>query len=199
MEGRGFTGAPRSKRARSEASEAGRRRIARRRLRLLSGRGAYPSLSSQAMDKREATVTWRNELVFDAQVGSHTILFDSAAAAGPSPKTTLLAAVAGCTAMDVMAILRKQRQPVTGLVVRAEGPLAEDHPKRFTEIQVVYEVHGPGVSRQAVERAVTLSQEKYCSVSDNVRRETSLTYRIELVDDGGGDPAAPTGVTPGVS
>src|SRR3972149_5853888 len=83
---------------------------------------------------------------------------------GPTPMDLLLAALAGCTAMDVVSILRKSRQPFTGLVVRVDGEQAPDHPHRYTRLALTYEVHGAGVDRRAVERAVALSEERYCSV-----------------------------------
>jgi putative redox protein len=138
------------------------------------------------MARKQATVTWLSDMTFDAEMGSHHILMDSAATAeascGPSPMQLVLAAVAGCTAMDVVSILRKSRQPFTRVTVRAEGEQAEDHPRRYTHVTLVYEVHGEGLDPTAVERAVRLSDERYCSVSASLKEPVTVSTRIELHD-----------------
>jgi putative redox protein len=138
------------------------------------------------MSRKEVTVTWLNDLTFDAQLGRHHLMLDSAAspetARGPSPVQLVLAGVAGCTAMDVVSILRKARQPFTSVAVRAEGESAADHPRRFTHVTLVYEVRGPGVDPAVVARAVQLSEERYCSVSATLRERVMVSTRIELPD-----------------
>ena len=137
---------------------------------------------------KEVTVTWLARMSLDARMDGHHVLMDARGAEGddrgPTPVDLLLAAVAGCTAMDVVSILRKKRQPFTGLVVRASGERAEGHPYRFTHITLTYEVHGSGVDLAAVERAVELSDEKYCSVSATLREQTRVTTRVVLVAEG---------------
>jgi putative redox protein len=138
------------------------------------------------MVTKQATVTWLTGMSFDAQMGEHHILVDthppSGNDRGPSPMELLLASLAACTAMDVVSILTKGRQPFTGLVVRVEGERAEDHPHRYTRCTLVYEVHGTGVDLKAVERAVALSEEKYCSVSATFKQAAEIVTRIELHD-----------------
>lgn len=133
-----------------------------------------------------ATVTWLSGMTFDAQMGAHHVTMDTKPPDGadraPSPVELALASLAACTAMDVVSILRKSRQPFTGLTVRAEGVRAEEHPRRYTQVTLVYEVHGEGVDRRAVERAVALSEEKYCSVSATFRESTAIDTRVELID-----------------
>jgi putative redox protein len=107
---------------------------------------------------------------------------------GPGPMDMALAALAGCTALDVVSILRKARQPFTGLVVRAEGERAEDHPRRYTRVTVTFEVFGRGVDRGAVERAVALSDERYCSVSATFREPTEIRTVVVLRGGDGPEP-----------
>ena len=138
------------------------------------------------MNKKEVTVTWLSDMTFDAQLGRHHLMLDSAAtpesARGPSPVQLVLAGAAGCTAMDVVSILRKARQPFTSVTVRAEAESAADHPRRFTHVVLVYEIRGAGVDPAVVARAVQLSEERYCSVSATLREPVTVTTRIELPD-----------------
>jgi putative redox protein len=133
-----------------------------------------------------ASVSWLDRMTFDGQVRGHHVLVDSPGDAGndrgPSPVELVLIGLAGCTAMDVVSILQKKRQPFTDVVVRAEGQQADDHPHRYTSIRLVYEVTGTGVDRAAVERAVELSEQKYCSVSATLKLATDITTEIVLRD-----------------
>jgi putative redox protein len=132
-----------------------------------------------------ATITWLGGMTFDAESRGHHLMTDSVGGVGkdrgPTPTELLLMGLAGCTAMDVVSILQKKRQPVTGVVVRAEGEQADEHPHRFTRIVVTYEVAGEGVELAAVERAVALSEDKYCSVAATLREPTEILTRIVLV------------------
>jgi putative redox protein len=96
----------------------------------------------------------------------HVVAFDDEeGGTGPRPTEVLLSALAACTAMDVMSILRKKRQPVEGYRVRVDGEQSEEHPRVFTDIHVVHEVRGGDVDPAAVRRAVELSASRYCAIS----------------------------------
>jgi len=140
------------------------------------------------MASKSISLTWLRDRTFVAQLGAHHVVIDSAEGGrdsrGPSPMDLALAALAGCTAIDVISILEKQRQPITDLIIRVEGERADEHPRRYTRVTVTYEVHGAGLSRPAVERAVQLSEEKYCSVSATFREPTEIVSQIVLVEDG---------------
>lgn len=131
------------------------------------------------MAVKDVTVTHLSGSTFDAEMAGQHVMFGNDGR-GPGPMDLALAALAGCTAIDVASILRKSRQPFTGLVVRAEGERAEDHPRRYTRVTVTYEVHGAGVDRAAVERAVQLSDERYCSVSATFRQPTDIRTVVVL-------------------
>jgi putative redox protein len=131
-----------------------------------------------------ASAEWKQGMRFDGRSESgHTIHFDADAAhtAGPSPMEAVLAALCGCTSVDVVSILQKKREPFTGLVVSAEAKQAEEPPRVFTHIRLVYHVSG-NVSRKAVEDAVALSKNKYCSVSKMLEKSADIEFVIEYAD-----------------
>jgi putative redox protein len=113
----------------------------------------------------------------------NTILFDadSAHTHGPSPMEAVLMALCGCTSVDVVSILQKKRQPLTGLRVTAVAEQAPAPPRVFTRIQLTYAVSGQ-LSRKAVEDAVALSKDKYCSVSKMLEKSVDIDYEIVYAD-----------------
>ena len=131
----------------------------------------------------DAKVTWIEDRRFLGRSPSgHGLVLDgSAEKLGPSPMELLLIGLAGCTAYDVLSILDKKRQAVSGREVTARAERAEEPPRVFTAIEVLYVVRGRGIKPKAVEDAIRLSEEKYCSASvmlgQTARIETS--YRIE--------------------
>lgn len=120
-----------------------------------------------------------NERYIGEASSRHAIVMDTAAekTAG-TPMELVLIALCGCTASDVVGILRKKREPFTGLEVSAKGERASGYPAVYTEIKLVYSVRGK-VSRKAVEDAVRLSKEKYCSVSAMLEKTAKITSEIE--------------------
>lgn len=136
-------------------------------------------------DKKTARIVWKGtDLAFTGTLGSgyEFDLSSLANQAAGSPMEFLLAAVAGCTAVDVVNTLRKMRQPLDGLAVEISGVRAEEHPRVYTEVSITYVVHGKSIEAQAVERAITLSKEKYCSASAMFERAGVILhsdYRIE--------------------
>jgi putative redox protein len=133
-----------------------------------------------------AKVTWVEDKRFVGRASSgHAIVVDaSAEKLGSSPMELLLIGMAGCTAYDVMSILEKKRQSVTGLEVRAQAERAEEPPKVYTTIQVEYVLLGRDIKPKAVEDAIRLSEEKYCSASVMLGKmaQISTSYRIEEED-----------------
>jgi putative redox protein len=128
----------------------------------------------------QASVRWKQQTQFDGQAGSgHSIKVDGDSRAGNSPMELVLIALCGCTAYDVVTILQKKREPLTGVEVGARAEKAPTPPSVFTEIKLTYHVAG-NVSRKAVEDAVRLSEEKYCSVAAMLSKTAKITYEIEL-------------------
>jgi putative redox protein len=131
----------------------------------------------------EAKVTWVEDRRFVGQSSSgHAVVVDgSMDKLGPSPMELVLIGMVGCTAYDVVGILEKKRQAVTGLEVSARAERAEEPPRVYTDIQVEYVVHGRDVQPKAVEDAIHLSKEKYCSASIMLAKTARITtsFRIE--------------------
>ncbi len=123
---------------------------------------------------------------FDAEPGSGSRIVmdvgeqDGGQNAGPSPMELLLVALAGCTGMDVITILRKKRQKVTGYTVSVRGVRREEHPQTFTEISVEHMVAGHGVSPDAVQRAIALSETKYCPVGATLAKTATITHNFKI-------------------
>jgi putative redox protein len=122
-------------------------------------------------------------LVFDADTGDGTgFAMDSAREPeGASPVDTLLAALGGCCGMDVIGILRKKRQDVTGYELVVSGERRDEHPRAFTRIEVVHRVRGRNLSGAAIEEAMRLSDTRYCSVYATLAPAVPITSRYEII------------------
>jgi putative redox protein len=132
--------------------------------------------------KKTATVVWKQGLDFNTVVGSGAEFSMGSSTFGASPMEMVLAAAAGCSAMDVISILAKKRQKVSGFSVAITGLRTEEYPMVFTEIDLLYVVSGENIDPTAVARAIELSQTKYCSVSIMLQRAGIIIrtdYRIE--------------------
>ena len=139
------------------------------------------------MARKTATVTLDgDDLRFVARSGSgHALVLDDGRGdTGPRPAELIPMALAGCTAMDVISILRKKRQEVTSYEVRAEGIQMDDHPNAFTRIDVVHVVEGPAPDVDAVRRAIELSATKYCSVGATLSSGITEIHHGYVVRDG---------------
>ena len=131
----------------------------------------------------EATALWTDNERFIGQATSgHALVTDAAKdKTANSPMELVLIALCGCTAADVNGILRKKREPFTILEVRAQAERATGYPAVYTEIKLTYRVGGK-VSPKAVEDAVRLSKEKYCSVSAMLEKTAKITTAIEYLE-----------------
>src|ERR1700686_5482378 len=130
----------------------------------------------------EAKTTWIEKQRFSGVSDSgHTIVVDGDKAAGNSPMELVLIGLCGCTGYDVVSILQKKREPFTSLEIRAEAERAVEPPSVYTKIKLIYRIGGK-VSRKAVEGAVRLSKEKYCSVSALLAKTAKIPAEIEYAD-----------------
>ena len=129
-----------------------------------------------------ARALWTDKDRFLGEAASgHALIVDCGSEkSASSPVELVLIALCACTASDVVSILRKKREPFTSVEVRATGERSEDFPKVFTTIRVIYRVTGK-VTHKAMEDAVRLSKEKYCSVSAMLEKTAKITYTIEHV------------------
>jgi putative redox protein len=129
-----------------------------------------------------AKTTWiENHRFTGISDSGHSIMVDGDKAGGNSPMELVLMGLCGCTGYDVVSILQKKREPFTSLEVRAEAERAPEPPSVYTTIKLIYRVAGK-VSRKAMEDAVHLSKEKYCSVSAMLEKTAKITAEIEYVD-----------------
>ena len=135
-----------------------------------------------------AKVSWVDGALFVAEGGSgHTITMDGAADIGgrnlaSRPMEVMLIGMGGCTAIDVVSMLKKQRQDIEGVEVALSGERAGEHPMVYTEVKVVYTVRGRKLNRALVERAVSLSDEKYCSATAMFKKTAKVTHEVILVE-----------------
>jgi putative redox protein len=131
----------------------------------------------------EAKAVWTDNHRFIAESNSgHAIVVDGDKVTGNSPMELVLIGLCGCTGYDVASILQKKREPFTNLEVWAEAERAEQPPSVYTAIKLIYKVRGK-VSRKAIEDAVALSKEKYCSVSAMLEKTAKITAEIEIRED----------------
>ena len=134
-------------------------------------------------------VKWIEDVCFLAETESgHALVMDGAPEGGgrnlgARPMETVLAGTGGCTAYDVMTILRKARQPVKHCELRIDADRAAEDPKVFTRIHFHFIVTGSGVRKEHVERAIHLSAEKYCSASIMLAKTATVTHDFEIVED----------------
>jgi putative redox protein len=130
-------------------------------------------------------------LSFDVETGSgHHIILDTTEAgvsknAGPSPMETLLVGLAGCSAMDILALLRKKRQNVSAYEVRVQGKRAQEHPKVFVEIALEHILTGHNIQPEAVQRSIQLSEERYCGASAMLGETATITHTLRILEEEG--------------
>lgn len=146
----------------------------------------------------ECTVRWTglSGMTFLAETGSgHVVAMDGAVEGGgrnlaPRPMELLLAGTGGCTAYDVVLILRKSHQDIRGCDVTLQSERAEKEPKVFTRINFHFTVRGRNLKPNLVERAIKLSHEKYCSASIMLEKTAEMTHTFEIIEDGAPPEAA---------
>jgi len=127
-----------------------------------------------------ATLEWQGDLRFAASSAGAFLTLDGSSAAGPSPVQALAFSIASCMAMDVVDIIKKGRHPVQGVTVSFLGDRAQTTPHRFVRIALTFTIRG-GVPGSAIERAIALSREKYCSVSNSLRQDIELLTSYEVL------------------
>lgn len=126
-----------------------------------------------------ATLTWTEALQFEAQSGQTKLTIDSRGVAGPSPIEALALALAGCMAVDVVDIVTKGRHPLRALTAVLTAERAAEPPRRFMSVGLHFTVSGD-VPTTALERALQLSRDKYCSVWQSMRQDIPLTTTYEV-------------------
>ncbi|WP_346860309.1 OsmC family protein [uncultured Draconibacterium sp.] len=139
------------------------------------------------MAKQEVKVNWLENMAFEAEINGHKIILDAAEPVGgedrgPRPKPLMLTALAGCTGMDVVSILKKMRVEVEDFSVSVEGDLTEEHPKQFSKMNVIYSFKGKDLPLEKLKKAVSLSEERYCGVSALYKKVIEVTSEIKIIE-----------------
>ncbi len=139
------------------------------------------------MGKDSVTTKWLNNMAFETEISGHTIMIDADPSVGgenrgPRPKPFMLAALGGCTGMDVISILNKMRVKVESFSVIVEGDLTDEYPKHFYKMHVIYEFKGKDLPMEKLQKAVSLSEERYCGVSAVYRKALELTSEIRNLE-----------------
>ena len=135
-----------------------------------------------------AKISWVDGALFVAEGGSgHTITMDGAPGDGgrnlaSRPMEVVLMGMGGCTAIDVVSMLKKQRQDIEGIEVAMVAERADDFPKVYSSVKLIYTVRGRKLNKALVERAVSLSDEKYCSATAMFKKTASVTHEVVLVE-----------------
>ena len=136
---------------------------------------------------KESIVTkWTDGMAFTADVDGFEISMDAKAESGgtnqgPRPKPLMMVALAGCTGMDVISILKKMRVEVESFSIKVDGDITEEHPKQFSAMHIIYEFKGNNLAHDKLEKAVNLSQERYCGVSASYRKAMKITHEIRIL------------------
>lgn len=131
--------------------------------------------------------TWKGDMAFEANVNDFKILMDAGEAvggknAGPRPKPLTLASLGGCSGMDVVSILKKMRVELDYFNIEIDGTLTEEHPKYYHKIHLVYSFKGTDLPLDKIEKAVNLSQDRYCGVSELLKKGVEISFEIKILD-----------------
>ena len=132
-------------------------------------------------------VTWTGDMAFEAEVNDFKIKLDAEPGVGgnntgPRPKPLTLVSLGGCTGMDVISILTKMRVKPDYFNVEITGELTDEHPKYYNKINIVYTFRGKDLPMAKLEKAINLSQDRYCGVSEILRRSATITHEIVIED-----------------
>ena len=135
------------------------------------------------MDTHHINSVFTHGMAFNASINGHTVVTDTTADGGgndegPSPKRLMLASLAGCTGIDVVSILNKMKTPFSDLSIDITASLTDEHPKIYKEVKITYKIKLADADRSKMEKAVKLSEEKYCGVSAMFRAFASVEHEI---------------------
>lgn len=137
--------------------------------------------------KGKIDCTWQDGMAFEADVNGFKISLDAVPEVGgknlgPRPKPLLLVSLAGCTGMDVISILKKMRIEPSYFNISVEGDMTEEHPKYYKSMHIIYEFKGDNLPVDKLEKAINLSQDRYCGVSALLRKGAEITHEIRILD-----------------
>jgi putative redox protein len=133
--------------------------------------------------KQEINLAWKKGMAFETELYGHKLTVDADQSnggqdLGPRPKALMLIALAGCTGMDIVSMLAKMRVELADLNIKVDGEVTEEHPKHFTSMHITYEFWGKDLPMDKLEKAVSLSDERYCGVSATLKKGIPVTHSI---------------------
>ncbi len=136
--------------------------------------------------KQTVDTLWQGNMKFDALVSGHHVIIDALPAVGGKdegarPKELMLASLAGCTGMDVISILKKMRVEPEYFNIKVEADMTEEHPKHYIAMHIIYEFKGENLEIEKLQKAVDLSQDRYCGVSFVYRKAMEITHEIKIL------------------
>ena len=135
--------------------------------------------------KNVVDMAWTDKVAFESEMDSHKVVIDAkkelgGSDLGPRPKKLMLTALAGCTGIDVIMILKKMKVEPEAFNVIVEGELTDTHPKYYHKIKVIYKFKGKNLPKDKLEKAVKLSEEKYCGVSAVYKKALDMETEIRV-------------------
>ena len=138
-------------------------------------------------DKHGIKSEWKGEMAFEADINGHKVIMDANTEGGghnlgSSPKKLLLVALSGCTGMDVVSILKKMHVEIQKCSIEVQGDVAEEHPKRYTKMHVIYKFTGKNIPMDKVEKAVKMSEDTYCGVEALFKLAIDVTSEIKIIE-----------------
>ena len=130
-------------------------------------------------------MVWKGNMAFEAQIDEYKVMMDASPAVGgqhmgPTPKPLLMASMGGCTGMDVVSLAKKMRQEVDTLEIILKGTIAEEHPMKYEAIHMIFQFTGKDLDAEKLQKAVDMSQDKYCGVAATLKDSVKLTYEISI-------------------
>jgi putative redox protein len=139
------------------------------------------------MSTLRVSVEWLSGMAFKGTANGHEIIMDAEEHVGgnnrgPRPKPLLLLAAGGCTGMDVIPILKKMQVEPDYFNMVVEGEVTEDHPKHYTKMHIIYEFRGKNLPIDKLQKAISLSQDKYCGVAATLKKALPVTWEIKILE-----------------
>ena len=130
---------------------------------------------------------WKGDMAFEADINGHKVIMDANTEGGghnlgSSPKKLLLVALSGCTGMDVVSILKKMHVEIQKCSIEVQGDVAEEHPKRYTKMHVIYKFTGKDIPMDKLEKAVKMSEDTYCGVEALFKLAIDVTSEIKIIE-----------------
>ncbi|MGE0089863.1 MAG: OsmC family protein [Bacteroidales bacterium] len=135
--------------------------------------------------KTSLNVNWIENMLFETEMDGHKVIIDAAPEVGgndkgPRPKPLMMLSLAGCTGMDVVSILKKMKVNFEKMSIEVQSEVTEEHPKHYTKMHIIFKFWGNDLPLEKIEKAISLSDERYCGVSAAYRKAMELTNEIQL-------------------